>query len=178
VPDEATGLMAQMDALVREHLPEKVGATLRKELDRLEKVESELIHTKADLVTAKIKIEELNKLKLKKVDLTTRANELDNRQEALAVQQRGLDIKEAVMTAVESERALRIADLKQVTTSVFANNRFKYERHGHHDVVNPDSYGPDGCYHAPTNSTVQHEETVEGEGDVPPVGQAPGATPG
>jgi len=175
MPDEATGLMAQMDALVREHLPEKVGATLRKELDRLEKVEEELEATDRKLKQTEHNLFLVSELKLKKEDLDAREVEISAKEKALAAQERILDIKKEVMAAVAAERDLRIADLKQVTTSVFANNRFKYERSGHHDVVNPDSYGPDGCYHGPTTATVQHNETVEGEGDAPPIGQAPGS---
>jgi hypothetical protein len=174
--EEKKGLMEQMDALVREHLPEKVGATLREELVRLEKVEEELEAAKQLNVTLRTDLNELRKLKLDRDQLNERQRDLEIQADELQSLRIKLEKQDAVLTAVGHAHSAHVNDMKEVVLAVFSNNRFKYTRHGSQDVFVPpyrDQYGGMG---GDCTRMCDHDETVEGEGDPPPI-SAPAAPP-
>jgi hypothetical protein len=171
--DEKKGLVEQMDALVRDHLPEKVGHELRKELERLHTVEQENERLKMYLEKANKEISLLADFKRTAGEVEEMKADVEKSADELQKLRVMLERRTAVLDAVTSERNLRVSDMKELVAAVFSNNQFKYTRIGSQDVFVPphtDYYGT--CQSAQTISA-SHEETVTGEGDVPPIGPVP-----
>ena len=173
--EEKKGLMEQMDALVREHLPEKVGAMLREELNRLQEVEQELKAAKDLLEAERADVKRLRAQVIAKEALEKREGELEIQTKELQGLRIELEKQDAVQKALQAANAVHIQDMVGVVHAVFANNKFKYERRGYQDVYVPPYKDPYGGCGGDSTRMCSHDETVEGEGDVPPM--APPAPP-
>jgi hypothetical protein len=172
--EEKKGLMEQMDALVRDHLPEKVGHVLREELERLKKVEEENSRLKRDLEDSRKETGRLAALGVRAEAVDKKKEEVDKSSEELQKLQVILEKKEAVLDAVTMERNCRVADMKELVAAVFSNNRFKYTRTGSQDIFVPPHTDSYGCYQSGQTYPSDSQETVEGEGGAPPISSSPG----
>ena len=120
-------ITAEIKEVIRQNLPAAVGEELRAALTRLDELENKVVPQQA------LQISNLNAKLAKDMGV-------EFREQKAAERERTVDAREIAVTKREIEikiievklecAAQRVADLKEVTLSVFANARFKYSESG------------------------------------------------
>jgi len=117
---------AQIQDLIRQHLPEEVGATLRQRLADAEVDAQAVKHMEDDLRLLRQSVydlrEQLSDIEAREKELAAKADVMTDREKVVAVRELRMEMVE--QKAQFAER--RVADMKEVVGMVFANNRFKY----------------------------------------------------
>ena len=120
---DPTALTAQLDAAVRQHLPEKVGKLLRERLDQLEALEAQIATQAKRIGLLDIKAKAAENIARREEDVARREEDVAAVEAELAERQQDVAIKEAVCETREKT----YGDMKEITLAVFANSKFKYD---------------------------------------------------
>ena len=144
-------LSDEINQSIQKHLPMAVGEELRAVLNRAAETSKEAERQKVLADQRYVKIQELEAKLSESRDLDSRLAKLNELDKSL----REREFKVLVAEKVHEERVERIRDLKEVTMSVFSNNRFKYTETGSVPIMRPGNAYP--VYHSST-------KTTEGEG--------------
>jgi cell division protein FtsB len=115
-------LTAEINEAIRTHLPGFVGAQLREVLEKGERNAADLKKANEHIA----KLTEENKRLATTIEQITHnmveQAELDKREKAVTEREIRQEVSDLKVTMLKE----RVADLKEVTLAVFANNRYKY----------------------------------------------------
>ena len=147
-------LNEELSAAVSKHLPSVVGEQLKMLLAEGEHSKRKLDTERGLNAALSKRVAELEAREKQELELQKLERELAKRETAVVEREISCRVAEAVM----KERDARLADLKEVTLAVFANNRYKHTVT--EDVIVP-MQGQNGC--PGYTVTVPTTKKIEGE---------------